>query len=258
MKRGSTAYFRPTTYKRNATSRAASARVSKARYSRRNTAYLAKRQSLSSEKKGMDTIIASQVMVDTTGTNGSSTTLNLIQQGSGSWNRVGRQVTLKSIRLKGNIIYSYVVGATPFNSLISTCRMVLVWDKQPSGAAVPNFDTIFGCTAQDGTESTLVTSQLKYDNMGRFKILRDCSFTPPNIQSNLAVTANTVFAQIAVDEYVKLGNKVTIFSGQSAPMTIADISTGALYVYFRDCDPTAGSVWTTAVDFNCRLRYTDK
>jgi len=209
------------------------------------------------EKKGMDTLIGSATIIDTTTTNGSCTVLNLVQQGSGSWNRIGRQIYLKSVRIRGVINCAITTTTTPWSTSTSTCRMVLVWDKQPSGGTIPTWDTIFGVTAQDGTESSTVTSNLRYDNMGRFQVLRDVILTCENIQSNLAVNANNVAADMQIDEYVKLGNRTTIYQGQNTPMTIADISTGALYLFFRDCSTGTANTWTTGLDLNARLRYTD-
>jgi len=135
-------------------------------------------------------------------------------------------------------------------------RIVVVWDKQPSGAAIPAFDTIFGITAQDGTESCPnIFCQPKYDNMDRFRVLKDMVFdVKPEGFIGQGSAPNTVQMQ-QVDCYVKLGLLETVFSGQSAPMTIADISTGALYVYFRvvnnNSEATALFIGTS------RLRYAD-
>ena len=105
------------------------------------------------EMKGMDTDISYVRVIGSTNTNGGIYVLNLVQQGNGSWNRVGRKTHSSSVRLKGNISFACAPVVATGVMTAPACRLVLVWDKQPSSGAIPNFDTIFGITAQDGTES---------------------------------------------------------------------------------------------------------
>ena len=59
-----------------------------------------------------------------------------------------------------------------------------------------------------------------------------------------------------IDTYIRLPEIETNYSGQSSPMTIADINSGALYVIARaqKNDATA-TLWNLTL--NARLRYTD-
>lgn len=211
------------------------------------------------EKKGIDTALTTASVVATTNTNGDCFVLNLIQAGSGSWNRIGRKVNLQSVRLRGEVIHQYtdvaVTGVISANSL----RMVVVWDKQPSGAAIPTFDTVFGTTSQLGTEATLYKDALKFDNMDRFAVLKDCIIDcNPNLFNAAAGTQDATFSLYSFDEYIKLGSREVLFSGQSNPMTIADISTGALYVYFRaQANSGASNQLIITANSHARLRYVD-
>jgi len=209
-------------------------------------------------KKGVDTDISLAPVIATTSTNASSFVLNLVQAGTGSWNRVGRKIQVKSVRLVGtyefNFTPTFATGAGTANGV----RCVVVWDKQPSGGAIPTFETIFGITAQDGTESCPdTTCPPRYDNMDRFKVVFD-QFTE---HDPLFVTSTGTAPSTALpkhfDYFIPLQKKCgeTVFSGQSAPMTIADISTGALYVYFRSQWNQAST--TVEVDGIARLRYLD-
>ncbi len=213
-----------------------------------------------SELKGMDTDISITRgnVLATTNTNGASTILNLIRSGSGSWNRIGRKVKLKSVRLRGLAQHVYSNQATTSNILSNTLRMVVVWDKQPSGATLPTFDKIFGRTEQDGTESTDFLDPINYDNMGRFQVLADKLIDGKvSIVPNSGGSENDVFEDFAFDCYVKLGRE-TIFEGNSEPMTIADISSGGLYVYFRGLRNISDvSEWQINANSFARLRYTD-
>jgi len=211
------------------------------------------------EKKGMDTplTIAGPILA-TTNTNGDTIVLNLVQQGAGSWNRIGRKINPQSIRLRGVVNWASAAAATTGNPDGNILRMVVVWDKQPSGAAIPAFDAVFGVTAQDGTESTTFLNAVKYDNMDRFSVLRDCvmEFIPRLIADG--GTQDITNTKHPFDEFISLKGREVVYSGQSNPMTIADISTGALYVYFRAAAATANTnaLSLEASSFS-RLRYTD-
>lgn len=213
------------------------------------------------EKKGMDTIIGDgSSMVNTSNTNDDILVLNLVQQGSGSWNRVGRKIHMQSVRLKGTLQYECTEQTTTANVNVSPVRMILVYDKQPSGGTIPTFDTMFGITTQDGTETSSVMSVVRYDNMSRFQILRDCVYdiSPIDAVTTATGSGNIYRYQISFDEYVKLGGRETVFGGQSSPMTIADISTGALYLVFRGIDATDDvAAWTVVANAFARLRYFD-
>lgn len=208
------------------------------------------------ELKGVDTQLTLNPVISTTTTNASSFTLNLIQAGTGSWNRVGRKVYLQSVRVRLSFVHAYITTAVTGASVGNQLRAVLVWDKQPSGAAVPTYDTIFGRTDQAGTEATTVFDPIRYDNMDRFSIVREEIFSPLVTTSNLGTAAQTQNAYQS-DWYVPLAGRECVFSGQSAPMTIADISTGALYLFFRSQFNAADDFITMLDDSFARLRYTD-
>jgi len=212
------------------------------------------RQLANVQKGGMDTDVSLSPVISTTSTNASSFILNLVQQGAGSWNRVGRKIIPKSLRIKGVVQFTLTptiaTGALDGNLL----RMVVVHDKQPSGATLATFDAIFGITVQDGTESCPdVTCPPRYDNMDRFKVLMDRTIAIENcFVSSLGSGPNTQL-EYNLDEYMKLNCGETVYSGQSNPMTIADISTGAIIVYFRARNNTASNA--AAIDAVARLRY---
>lgn len=214
------------------------------------------------EVKGMDTKLGSLPIVDTVNTNDSIAVLNLVQQGAGSWNRVGRKIFPKSIRIKGSILVTSAWSTTNHSQYGNYLRCILVWDKQPSGAAIPQFDHMFGVTEQTGAESTTIMSPLKYDNMDRFIVLKEwvLSSNPGSSGSYVSPTGAGVHNIITFDEFYRFKGKFeTVYSGQSNPMTLADISTGALYIVFRSratsLDPTSSIALQP--DVIARLRYTD-
>jgi len=209
-----------------------------------------KQPSLKPEVKGMDTIVA-QSAISSTGTNANIEALNLIQQGSGSYNRVGRKVTLKSIRIKG--IAACDAQLTSGGWQGNALRCILVWDAQPSGAT-PVFSDIFGITDQSGNESSSWDDPPKYDTMARYKVLKDWTYDF-NVQSNALANTNAVRMIQHIDCFLPLLNLQTVFSQANTPMTIADLQSGALYFITRAAATSAAT--TCLVDFNARLRYND-
>jgi len=206
--------------------------------------------------KGCDVLLTQALgIVSTTGTNANAVLLNGIQAGTGSFNRVGRKAHLKSLRLKGTVEFVSTPSATGSEGS-NFLRMVVVWDQQPSGGTIPTWDTIFGITDQAGTESSTIMSPLRYDNMDRFKVLKDKTIDY-QVQPSTPVTTAQITEQVPFDEFVSLGNREVVFASTSNPTTIADISTGGLYVYFRAFNAiTSNSASVNAMSV-ARLRYTD-
>jgi len=196
-------------------------------------------------------------MVATTNTNVNMAPINCIQPGTGSWNRIGKRIKMKSVRWKMLITFSADTsgGFCKNNSV----RVALVYDKQPSSGAVPAFDQIFGSTNQNGTEATYnVFDNLRVDNTDRFTVIKDDVYTSNN--QNVVPTSETPASvseyQVYVDTFVKLKDLDTVFSGQSNPCTIADISSGAMYLIFRAEEQLTNN--QTAISRSClRLRYYD-
>lgn len=209
------------------------------------------------EKKGVDIDIdVTSNLLSTTNTNGGAFLLNPVQQGTGSWNRVGRKTFGKSVRLTGLVKLNVPTGGGGgVDGQEGTCvRMVVVWDKQPCSGTQPTFDDIFGRTDEAGTESCQYLDGVRYDETGRFSVLRDCHMVL-NPESNNQ--ADPCIFYHAFDEYIKLGNKESIYSATANPMTTASVSSGALYVYFRQ-NPTSLTSRTVTIDQAvARFRYTD-
>jgi len=216
---------------------------------------LAAARSQQGELKGVDTRLQLSPIINTTNTNASSFVLNLISPGTGSFNRIGRIVKLESLRLRVLATYAYAAAATTGIILPSTLRCVVVWDKQPSGA-IPTYDSIFGHSLQNGTEATEYLDALKFDNTGRFKIIRD-TVLPTNTrgQNTEGGTTDSVNVKFLIEDFISLKGKETIFSGQSSPCTIADISSGGLYIFFRVENNSATALTGIESESFARLRY---
>lgn len=214
----------------------------------------------SGEKKGLDTFINHEDGVSktpsTTNTNDFIFPLNLVRPGTASYNRVGRKIKMHSLRCLG-VIESNVTGhATTGDYLEQINRVCVVYDRQPNGA-IPVFSDIFSYTEQDGTEGSDIYTLPAYDNMQRFRILKDIVFAQDiDAYNGASGTTDLMVQRKIIDFYLPLKGLETTYSGQSSPCTIADISTGALYIVFRAYNNLAAS-YSLVENFTCRLRYFD-
>ena len=253
---------RRTPLKRRATYGRGTKRFARAQYRR---AYFNRRRGVSrKEKKGCDINFNNTNIDNAIGTNAGIFLLNGIQEGVGSWNRIGRYIWNKSIELDLNL--QWKSSNTASDSVQDTAQWVrctVVWDKQPNNSAIPNFNTIFGATDQTGSETTSVQDHLRYDNMFRFKVLSDQYINPQLVNTaanNAAATAGASIiseTSIRYHKYIKLGNKMTNFSGTANPVTTANISTGALYLVLRTPITAGNDYWTLTDISTARLRYVD-
>ena len=210
------------------------------------------------ELKGVDTDLSFAAAAIPATTNGNTfmQPLNIILQGAGSWQRVGRKVKAQSVRVFGVLRHDEDPATSTGDQTGNTVRMAIVWDKQPSGAAIPNFDTIFGVTGNDGTESSSVLDPVRYDNMSRFQILWnkkiDCHVMAGPANAGTTVVQGNTYS---FDEYIKLNNRESVYA--TSTNSIADISTGALYFIVRAQYQGASNQCYLLDSTRARLRYVD-
>jgi len=154
--------------------------------------------------------------------------VNAIQQGSGSWQREGDQVKLKSCHLRGMV--------KPNTGAFSTeppcgLRMMLVWDRQTNGAT-PSADNLIYNVDQAGAQiTTNAFSMTNYVNKKRFQILMDEFQTLPYVGSTGSDAASTDMHENGgtLDRYVKCKSLPTLYSTTANPATVAQITTGGLF-----------------------------
>lgn len=253
---------RRTPLKRRGTYGRGTKRYAQARYRR---AYFNRRRGVGrKEKKGCDVSFTTAGIVSTTNTNAGIYLMNGVQEGVGSWNRIGRYMWNKSLELDLTLRYTSSYGALDTDITSGEwVRAILVWDKQPNSGAIPTFDTIFGQTSQAGVESSSVMDHLRYDNMFRFRVLMDECINPTLTNAAVSTAINPAIASLVNNTYfrfhkfVKLGNKLTNFSGTANPVTTANISTGALYLILRTQSSTLTELWAIEDTSTARLRYVD-
>lgn len=203
--------------------------------------------------KGVDNDIALSTLPNSTVTNTGSQVINLIAPGAGSFNRIGRKVTLKSLHLKGDFIHTNSNAANAYEGVYA--RLLLIWDKIPNGT-VPDLDEIIGKTDQTGsTGGSSIMDDIRYGAMDRFELLWDRIMDMPMYAggdqgTNKIPTTN----RYTFDEWIDLDDLTTNYSGQSSPCALTDIGQGALYLYGRASDANVVQVSTFST---FRLRYLD-
>ena len=173
-------------------------RYAQSRYRR---AYFNRRRGvMRKEKKGCDVSFTNTAITSSNGTNAGIWLLNGVQEGVGSWNRIGRYIWNKSIELDLELDWFTQNTASDSAQTVATwVRCTVVWDKQPNNGAIPNFDTIFGHTDQAGVESASIMDHLRYDNMFRFKVLADSYINPSMVNTTAGNNAQTAGLSIISD-----------------------------------------------------------
>lgn len=205
------------------------------------------------ETKGVDASLALAPIIATTNTNGSIILANIVQSGTGSWNRIGKKITMKSLRLKGFINTTITPTAVTFATSDNLVRMIIIYDRQTSGGALPTFDTMFGITDGAGNESCPdIYCPPRYDNMERFRVLKECIYDTNAGIIMSGGTTNATTVRNYFDEYISLKGLDSVFLSTANPITSADIASGGLYVVFRA--QNNGDTVSSVVG-NARLRY---
>lgn len=184
------------------------------------------------------------------------TLLNPIQEGSSFYQRNGRKVTAKSLRLTGQLGLSGASSGVNKQYL----RVMVIYDRQPpSGGGFPAISDILQVTDQAGNNTTDSLSGMNMNNSERFAMLRDIRY---DLQSGgSAVTPNTASLvdynneRIRIDEYVKIPLVDMHYNSTANPMTPANISTGALYLVTFGNEAVATAPY--AINWTSRLRFVD-
>lgn len=153
--------------------------------------------------------------------------LNGLVPGTGSAQRIGRQVSLRSLELR----FSFSGGAAD-----SFWRYIVLFDKQANAAAPAITDLLVA-------NALYSPKNLTYAR--RFIILLD-EIGSVETQANQG-------SMITFEKYKRL-NYVTEFNAGTAG-TIADIATGSLYLFVLGSNAAGGNAF--AISGSARLRFTD-
>lgn len=185
--------------------------------------------------------------------------LNGLSVGNNFYQRVGRQVVLHSLRVKGYVVPTRGNAAAVNNQ---SARILVVYDRQPNGVLPNNQDIIQGIDSLGGTTFD-ADQHPNLNNRERFLILRDDFFMLMPLGINGANSANNYNYSVDpasngslhhIDWYIPLKGLKMQFGGDTN--AISSIQTGALYLWtFSTGDTNATSAW--AFFGSARLRYVD-
>lgn len=181
--------------------------------------------------------------------------LNGMVQGLTPITRVGRVITCKSIRIKGDVNRLTNAG---FNA--QYLCIALIWDKEPDHpATVPTWGDVFSYM----NNASDAKSFPNISNAGRFKVLRkkyleiapQFSIGGINPAQNDGIQAKP--DSFRVNWNVRL-NKKTLYTSTGNAGTIADINKGALFLITSAMVQDSGAADTHQFAYSARLSFTDQ
>jgi len=199
----------------------------------------------------VDILAKTNINIDTTGV---LQGVNLVQQGTGVSQRVGNKISMKSLRLRLT-----AVNTTEALDTMSCARFMVIYDQQPDGN-YPAIGTIIQSINESGTITNgTIHTNLSVNQLERYTVLMDeTRVMPPQTPNGLNgtfLTNSTEERVLHIDKFINLNNLEVVFSATSAPMLIANVQRGALYIL------SLGDLGQGAEPFfwkgELRLRYHD-
>lgn len=169
-------------------------------------------------------------------TTGSVTLLNVVAQGAGVTQRVGKKIVLKGLQARGRM-------ANGSTATTNDVAFMIVYDKRPTGALPAVTDIL---TAAD---STAMNNDA---NAGRFKILKRWDDV---LLGNTTAAANYLDSMYkSADFFLPLKGLPTTYKAAGTG-AIGDIEEGALYLV--TVGSSAAGTSAAALGLQFRLRFID-
>jgi len=185
-------------------------------------------------------------------------TLNVLNDtnvGAGQYQRIGRSITMKSLRLIGALFPSGNAGSNAGEFL----RVAVIYDRQVNGA-IPGYADIYQAIDAAGNTSATPFDMPNIDNSERFIVLADHKFAIPSTIYNGGATVGNGFPNLLsqdqntnIDQYIKLKDLPVNYKGTGGG--IANVASGALYLITLGSQAAASA--GTTFNWATRLRYTD-
>lgn len=191
------------------------------------------------------------------------TLMNAIQQGDAFYQRDGNKINMRNIHLRG-YLHPRVTSPTGEDEYVSSpgkIRMIIVYDRQPTGAVPTNGD-LLRSHDQSGSASTSDCSEINLNNRDRWAILRDKEWFIPSFTyktSTREFTGAHALGYVGmedpycVNEFIKLKDLGVTYKGNATPMTVAHVSTGAVWMVLLK----SGTNVHMAFEGGWRIRYSD-
>lgn len=188
-------------------------------------------------------------LLNCTNATGNIQCLNLVQQGTGVSQRIGNKICMRSLRIRLRFVPAGIDDSiSPYY-----VRLMLVYDRNPNALYAPT-NTILANALQSNTLGNgTLDSSLNPTYYDRFVVLRDWYQTTPALDKE----ASNVAQNWIIDDFVNLKNLETTYSGTANPMTISQVSVGALHI-FAISNMVAAVSDAVALAGNVRLRFHDQ
>ncbi len=189
------------------------------------------------EKKFLDTSISdASVTAALTATN-----LNIVVQGDGESERIGRKMTIKNIRIN---TYFTLLAATAAASTSETVRCMLVQDTQTNGAAFAAVDLL---------ETDVYNSFRNLANQTRFKVLWSRQYA---FKAGGAAASGAAFVFSEDVKNIKMSKKCNIVIEFDNSATTGAVTTQRSNSLHWVTLSSTGAL-TVSVGL-CRIRYMDR
>lgn len=185
-------------------------------------------------------------------------TVNTLVAGNQFYQRVGNEIRMKSLYINGEITPNFTNAA---GNLGEYCRIMVIYDNQ-TNKATPVFSDIILSITQAGATSSTAFDGINITNKKRFKVLMDERVVLPVCGvagasgSNVNQTYDQNNTKINISRYIKLGGLETTYITGGGAGTVADITTGGLYVFVLGTTTVANTV-AYEFSYSTRLRYYD-
>lgn len=149
--------------------------------------------------------------------------LNLIDEGTAFYQRVGRKVSMKSLHLNGWLVPSGQVGA----SIGDYLRFLVVYDRQSNGVIPPITDILLDQSRSGSIHADPLVG-INLVNSERFVILRDIQWGLNDASTGVGYAALDYTQKHTINQFINLKGLEAMFDDPS-PSGPNAISTGTLW-----------------------------
>jgi len=182
--------------------------------------------------------------------------LNGVGDGADYYQRIGRVINLKDIKL--TLAFTKNTYTTSWYGAPDVARVIVFWDKQ-ADATPTSADLLLDVTAAGATSTTNMSGK-NINNKERFTILADELYHLPAYYNSATFPYDTPTSPQSPNDNewtptmcINLNGLSTRFSGTGS--TISSMSSGALYLFVLGSVASASSAWGITVA--TRLSYFD-
>lgn len=203
-----------------------------------------------SETKFVDSALSTSTFIATT-TPPTAVSLIFPVQGAAAFNRVGQKISLRSLRIRGNIFPNST-------GTLTLLRVLIVYDKQANAALPVWTDVILGVNSA-GAASSTITDGINMANRDRFIVLADEQINAPAFTNTAGVLTNLSYPQeknpsmFNFDRFIPLKDMEMHFNNTNGG-TFADIQTGSVSIFFAMQGTGTAASWQMTWSMRCRFR----